>query len=196
MVSGCRSEEPIGPDVVARIGGAEVRYGEFERSVARTVGDDEGVLASDVLSRLFDQFVDEELLARLAAERGLQAASRRGAADALLREALARPVGEHEVGRYYAAHRGEFSRPERVRLRQILVEDRAAAERARAEVVGGADFAAVARRVSRDPSAPRGGLQGELSRRDLPASFAAAIFGLAEGEVSAIVPADYGFHLF
>ncbi|HEX9671663.1 MAG TPA: hypothetical protein VGC93_19495, partial [Thermoanaerobaculia bacterium] len=73
LAAACGREEPIGPDVVARIGGAEVRYAEFEQAVARTVGDDEGVLGSDVLSRLFDQFLDEELLARLAAERGLPA---------------------------------------------------------------------------------------------------------------------------
>jgi parvulin-like peptidyl-prolyl isomerase len=83
-----------------------------------------------------------------------------------------------------------------VLLRQILVEARETAERVRAEIAAGEDFAAVARRVSRDPSAERGGLQGELSRQDLPSSFAEEIFGLEEGEVSAVVPADYGYHLF
>ncbi len=193
----CRREEPVAPDVVARVGGEEVRYAEFERAVARTVGDDEAVLARDVLSRLFDQFLDEELLAKVAEERGIPVgANRRRAVDALLREGVEETPSEDEVQRYYEAHREEFSRPERVLLRQILVEDRQTAERVRAEIAAGEDFAAVARRVSRDPSAERGGLQGELSREELPASFAEEIFELAEGEVSAVVPADYGHHLF
>jgi peptidyl-prolyl cis-trans isomerase C len=83
-----------------------------------------------------------------------------------------------------------------VRLRQILVEDRAAAERAWREIAAGADFAQVARRDSKEPRAAFGGDQGELSRADLPPAFAETIFALAPGEVSEIVAADYGFHLF
>ncbi len=197
LMMGCRREEALAPDVVARIGEEEVRYAAFEQAVARTVGDDEAVLAGDVLSRLFDQFLDEELLARVAGERGIPVtANRRRAVDALLRQGVGEGPAEGAVRAYYDAHLEEFSRPERVLLRQILVEEREAAERARAEVLGGEDFAAVARRVSRDPSAERGGLQGELARRDLPAALAAEIFALEEGEVSGVVPAEYGFHLF
>ncbi|HSS75863.1 MAG TPA: peptidylprolyl isomerase, partial [Thermoanaerobaculia bacterium] len=98
--------------------------------------------------------------------------------------------------RYYAAHRQDFTRPERVRLRQILTQDRATAERALKEIGGGADFAEVSRRLSRDPGAAAGGYQGELSREDLPPSFAEVIFSLKAGEVSRLVPADYGFHIF
>lgn len=196
-VAACRREAPLAPDVVARMGEEEVRYAQFESWVARAVGDDEGVLGADVLSRLFDQFLDEELLARVAAERGIPVtANRRRAVDALLRQGAAESPTEAQVREHYEAHREEFSRPERVLLRQILVIDREAAERARAEIVSGGDFAAVARRVSRDPSAERGGLQGELARRDLPAALVEVVFALDEGEVSAVVPAEYGFHLF
>ena len=41
-----------------------------------------------------------------------------------------------------------------------------------------------------------GGIQGELSREDLPPAFAQVIFALDAGGVSEIVPADYGFHVF
>jgi hypothetical protein len=197
LVAACRREEPVAPDVVARVGEEEVRYAAFERALERTVGDDEAVLSGDVLSRLFDQFLDEELLAKVAEERGIAVgANRRRAVDALLRDGVEEAPSEAEVRRFYDEHRAEFSRPERVLLRQILVEGEETAERARAQIVAGEDFAAVARRVSRDPSAERGGLQGELSREQLPASFAEEIFALGEGEVSAVVPADYGYHLF
>jgi peptidyl-prolyl cis-trans isomerase C len=83
-----------------------------------------------------------------------------------------------------------------VRLRQILTEDRATAERALKEIAAGADFQEVARRLSRDPAATAGGYQGELTREDLPPSFAEVIFGLKPGEVSRLVPAEYGFHIF
>jgi parvulin-like peptidyl-prolyl isomerase len=54
----------------------------------------------------------------------------------------------------------------------------------------------VARRLSRDPSARRGGFQGELGREDLPPAFAEALFALAPGELSGVLEAAYGFHVF
>ncbi|HSK78110.1 MAG TPA: peptidylprolyl isomerase [Thermoanaerobaculia bacterium] len=198
----CQRSVPPAPDVVARIGDAEeVRYAEFETYLERTLGDPESVLASDVLSQIFDQFLDEKILIHLAADRGLVAAGdgtkrERRAIDALLREGLEEAPSPQEIARYYQEHRQEFARPERVRLRQILTEDRAAAERALEQVTAGTDFAEVARKLSRDPSASSGGYQGELSREDLPPAFADVIFGLKPGEVSRIVQADYGFHLF
>lgn len=54
----------------------------------------------------------------------------------------------------------------------------------------------MARRLSRDPSAATGGYQGELSRDNLPPAFADVIFSLQPGEVSKVVAADYGFHVF
>jgi parvulin-like peptidyl-prolyl isomerase len=200
VVAACQRATPPAPDAVARIGDAEVRYSEFESYLARTVGDS-GVLGSDVLSELFDQFLEERLLARLAVDRKLVrettgAARPRRAIDALLRQDLGREPGAAEVAGYYQAHRAEFSRPERARVRQILTEDRATAESALREIEAGSAFEEVAKRLSRDPSAASGGDQGELSRGDLPAVFADVIFSLQPGEVSRLVPAEYGFHIF
>jgi parvulin-like peptidyl-prolyl isomerase len=81
-------------------------------------------------------------------------------------------------------------------LQQILTVDRESAQRALAAVTAGEAFADVARRWSRDPSASRGGDQGELSRDDLPPALADVIFRLDPGQLSPIVPAEYGFHIF
>jgi hypothetical protein len=204
LAAACHRPAPPPPDAVASLGDDEVRYAEFERYVARSVGGGSGEgagsgLGSDVLSELFDQFLDERLLARLAADRGLvtaPAVDPRRAVDALLADGLRRPPGDAEVALYYRQNPAEFARPERVRLRQILAGDRPTAERARREIVGGTPFEEVARRLAGGPRADSGGYQGELARGDLPPSFADLIFALRPGEVSPIVPAEYGFHLF
>lgn len=194
----CRRAEPLAPDVAAQIGEQAVRYSEFEEYMKRTADDSDGVLGSDVLSQLFDQFLDEKVLVRMAADRKLLpgGGGPREAIDALLRGVETGEPADGEVSAWYEAHRQEFVRPERVRLRQILTEDRASAERALQEISAGGDFAEVARRISRDPSAATGGYQGELSRENLPPAFADVIFSLQPGEVSKVVPADYGFHVF
>jgi parvulin-like peptidyl-prolyl isomerase len=106
------------------------------------------------------------------------------------------PPTHAELAAYYQRRRAELTRPERVHLRQILVESRSEALAALAEIRAGADFGEVAKRRSTEPAAALGGEQGVLARTDLPASFAASIFVLGSGEVSDIVPADYGFHIF
>ncbi|HEV8581268.1 MAG TPA: peptidylprolyl isomerase [Thermoanaerobaculia bacterium] len=201
LLAACQRSTPPPADAVARIGDSQVRYSEFQRYLARSVGDSGAVLGSDVLSELFDQFLDERLLAHLAVDRKLVregggSAGQRRAIDALLQAGLRREPDPAAVAGYYQAHQAEFSRPERVRVRQILTEDRGTAEKALREIEAGAAFEEVARRLSRDPSAAAGGDQGELSRSDLPPAFAEVIFNLQEGEVSRLVPAEYGFHIF
>jgi parvulin-like peptidyl-prolyl isomerase len=212
LLAGCRVAEPPAPDVAAQIEGEAVRYARFESYLQQAVGDPDAVLASDVLTALFDQFLDEELLVRLAREQGFapqepkpseprpagRPANRsmaRPAIEALLAERAPAPT-EAEIAAWYNAHRDELRRPERVLLRQILVEDRRTAEEALRELSAGAEFQQVADRLSRTVGGGVGGLQGELAREDLPPDFADIIFSLREGELSRLVPANYGFHIF
>lgn len=197
VLSACGAAGPS-PDAVAVVGGAEVTYAELAAYVEAETDSPAATLESPVLSRLLDQHLTERLLVRVARERGLVAphAGTREALSALLESAPAdQPVRSEALARY-RDRKGELTLPERVRLRQILTETREEAEAARAELAAGADFADVARRFSEDPSAPYGGVQGELAREDLPEEFADVIFGLEPGEVSEVLEADYGFHIF
>lgn len=197
-VTSCSGGREATEDAVAFIGGDPIAYVQFEEYVREVTGDEGADLETEVLSALFDDFLLEEQLRRLALARGLvnESASRREALAALLGSDAEPVVDDESVKAYYTAHREEFELPERVRLRQILVDDRAAAERAVAELDGGADFGDVASRLSMDPSAPFGGDQGELSRDELPEAFSEMIFGLEPGKRSPVVEAAYGFHIF
>ncbi len=200
LLPACR-ERRTSADAVARVGEGEVRYPQFEEYVKTSVGEIGPSLGSDVLSGLFDQYLDERLLLALARERGLgspgsEGEGARAAIDALLAAESPAPPGEAEVAAYYEEHRDEFVRPERVRLRQILVEERATAEQARAELLAGAGFAEIAARYSRDGGAVAGLAGSELGREDLPAAMAEAVFPLRAGETSPVLQADYGYHVF
>lgn len=196
---GCSSQPPLpGPDVVARLAGDEVRYVDFEAFLRANVGEAGGALASEALSNLFDRFLTEAALTRLAVDRGAvpAATEAREAIEALLAAEPAGAPAEAEVAAWYAAHAAEFRRPERVELRQILTEERLLAERARRELKVGQPFADVLARLGDGAVAPASGDQGVLARDELPAAFAGIVFKLRDGEVSDVVPAEYGFHVF
>ena len=197
LASGCGGREPTVPDMAARIGDLALGYEQFEAYLEENSVDPDFGWGSDVLSALLDQFLDEELLRRLAVDRGLveEEAGRRPAVERLL-EGAGDGVGEPEIAAYYRRHRSRFERPERARVRQILLPDRAAVDTAQAELAGGAEFGELAERLSQVPLGAIGDGDAALARDDLPPAFADAIFALDPGEVSPPVATDYGFHLF
>lgn len=193
----CRAPAPESADVAARVDGREVPYARFEEYLRAQVGDSAGGLDSQVLSGLFDQFLREELLTRLAIDDGRvpPTARRRQAIAALLADAEA-DHSEAAIRAWYDRHRSELVLPERLRLRHILVLTRAEAEAAHRRILAGESFADIAREVSADPSASVGGDQGELALEDLPAAFAPHVAALAVGAVGEPVQAADGWHLF
>jgi peptidyl-prolyl cis-trans isomerase C len=193
----CQREVPVSADVAARIGGRPVPYARFEEFLRRQVGEGAGSLDSRVLSRLLDQFLEAELLMRLAVDEKKLAApgSQRQALDSLLADADA-PVVPAEVEQYYRLHQSEFALPERVRLHHLLVGSAAEARRIEKRLQAGEDFPDLARELSLDPSAPTGGDQGEIGLDDLPAPFAQQLAQLSPGGVGEPIQASDGWHVF
>ena len=197
LVVACHREAPISADVAARIAGQPVPYARFEEFLRKQVGEGAGALDSRVLSRLLDQFLDAELLTRLAVDekRLAPAGGQRQALDSLVAEADV-PVEPVEAEQYFRTHEAEFELPERLRLHHILVSSGAEAHRIEERLASGEDFLALARELSLDPSAPAGGDQGEIAVEDLPPAFALQVERLSPGEVGEPIQASDGWHLF
>ncbi len=197
LLAACRDELPA-PDIVARVAGEEIELTAFEAYLQESSIDLDAGLDDRVLSQLFDQFLDETLVLRVAIDEGIVTAgsSRRDALEMLVRLRIADELDDERVRQYHEENADSFDRPERVRLSQILVEDRASADRALEDLKSGVPFEDVARRLSTEPAAALGGDQGFLAREDLPPAFVETIFDLETGEFSDVVAADYGFHIF
>ncbi len=114
-------------------------------------------------------------------------------------------VSPREVRAAYEAGRDRYQRPERVKLRAILVRggtngtDRAARETLAKSVAGklqaGEDFGDCARRFSEDPSAAKGGDWGWVAVPDLRPELARAIAALGPGQSGGVVEMDGDFYL-
>jgi parvulin-like peptidyl-prolyl isomerase len=81
-------------------------------------------------------------------------------------------------------------------VREELERRRARAEELRRKASGGADFAALARENSEDPSSrEQGGDLGSFTRDSHPRAFDDAAFALKPGSVSSVVQTDFGYHV-
>jgi len=191
--------------------------------VVATVGDDEVTLA-DVLAvkaqlpqqyremplemvypQLLDQVVERRIVARAAAAAGLeddvevQAKLQHAREGVLLEAYITREVAPHltvenlqkRYEQQYVAAGGE----EEIHARHILVAEQSDAETIRDQIAAGADFAEMAKKHSTGPSGPKGGDLGFFRRQDMVPEFSEAAFALADGEVSAPVKTQFGWHL-
>lgn len=165
------------------------------------------------LEAIRKQFPSEEALREaMARERLTEATLRERIAERLtfvgLQETLGGSASDAEVKAHYRRNRAQF---EEVRARHILFRpesataDAAALAEARAalrEIRSGADFAAVARRLSDDTSTKdKGGDLGYQPRvrsdgqPSYVPEFERVAFGAAIGAVSEPVRSQYGYHL-
>ncbi len=104
-------------------------------------------------------------------------------------------VSDEEIKAYYDTHEIEFTRPEAVRVRQIVTDSREKAENILKRVQEWENFAKLARDLSIAPDRRQGGDLGYISRGSFPKEFDIC-FDLKEGETSPIVQSSYGFHIF
>lgn len=121
-------------------------------------------------------------------------------------------VTPQELQSYYSQHRDQFSVPDEVKVRHILIqtpepvngkvdEKAVAAAQAKAESVlkqvqAGGNFADLAKKYSDDPgSKDKGGELGWLQHGQTVPEFDHAAFSLKPGQTSDLVRSTFGFHI-
>jgi peptidyl-prolyl cis-trans isomerase D len=113
-------------------------------------------------------------------------------------------VSAQDVQRYYEDNQQQYSTPEQVRASHILLKtegkDDAAvkkqAEDVLAKVKGGADFAALATKLSEDESsAVKGGDLDFFGKGTMVKEFDDVAFSLRPGETSGLVKSQFGYHI-
>lgn len=85
---------------------------------------------------------------------------------------------------------------EQVRVAHILLNTREDADKALAQLKGGADFAAVAKQLSQDEATKdNGGELGWIPHDVMAPEFDQAAFALQPGQISGVVQSQLGFHI-
>jgi peptidyl-prolyl cis-trans isomerase C len=155
---------------------------------------------------LLDRMIDHEALVMMAERQGLdqkkkvqheiQAATDQILEGAYLGEVAAPQVTEQAIRARYNQEFANRPATEEVRARHILVTTEAEARKVLEDLKKGADFATVARLVSKDPDAVKGGDLGFFRREQVWPAFADVAFSLQPGQVAPNpIKNEFGWHV-
>lgn len=154
--------------------------------------------------QLLDSLVTQEVLFQESQRAGIEKdaavqsrlaeAKRQILVDAFMQKLVAEDVSDAKVKEYYTAHKADFRQ---VKASHILVETEDQAKDVKKRVTKkGADFAAVAKEVSTDPSAKEnGGDLGFFTKDQMVKPFADKAFAMKVKEISDPVKSEFGYHI-
>ncbi|MBP7003107.1 peptidylprolyl isomerase [Amaricoccus sp.] len=192
--------------VLATVNGRNITLGNVIAALSSLPQQYQGLPDEALMTGLLDQLIDQTLLAdtvstdpaedplsvRLAVEN-----ERRGSLASLaVQERIGKPVDEAAVKAAYDARVAEFQPAKEWSAAHILVATEDEAKAIKAELDGGADFAAIAKEKSTDPgSGPNGGSLGWFGAGQMVPEFEAAVAALQPGQTSDPVQSQFGWHI-
>jgi foldase protein PrsA len=106
-------------------------------------------------------------------------------------------VSEAQITKYYNENKSRYGTPEKRSVRIILTKTEAQAASAKKQVEAGKDFAAVAKKVSIDPtSKAKGGLLTEVVKGEEEKALDTAIFSASKGVLGGPIKTPFGYYVY
>ncbi len=105
-------------------------------------------------------------------------------------------ASEDEKRFFYKNNIKKYTTSRRLKVRQIVVEDKQLALEIHSQLLKGSVFSALAKEKSIGPNSFLGGVLGYLELKDLPSSLRKALENLKVGEISKVISSPSGFHVF
>jgi foldase protein PrsA len=100
-----------------------------------------------------------------------------------------------QVTTYYNAHKSSYTQAASRDVRHILVNSKSLADQLETQIKGGGDFAALAKKYSKDPSSAKVGGKLTITKGETVPQFDKVAFALKTGSVSPPVHTQYGWHI-
>jgi len=198
--------------VLAKVADREIREKDVDQFI-RMMGPQGAMMYDNPQGRraVLDWLVSIHLFALRGAEEKLdQTPEFKAAVETFRNESLARAAidaslkdvtaSDEDARKFYDEHPDQFTQPERVHVRHILISDDVtsadAIAKIQADLRAGASFDEVAKNHSLCLSAPQGGDLGEVSKGQMVPEFEAAAFALKNpGDLSEPIKTQFGWHI-
>ena len=104
-------------------------------------------------------------------------------------------VTDADIKAYYNSHKTQYGQPESRDVRHILVPSKSLADSLYAQLKGGANFAKLAKRYSKDPGSASNGGKLTVSKGQTVPQFDKVAFSLKKGQLSPPIKTQYGYHI-
>src|SRR6516164_4762494 len=205
---GALAATAIPPDnpVVARVDGTELRLSDVEAAQKSLPPQAQKLPLEQIYPMLLDRLVDGMLITKAGRKEHLDRDPEvqdrlKHYEDRLIQEAYinraVKPAEMEDTLRTrYQSFLKEKPAHEEVHASHILLATEAEAKSVIAELDKGADFAALAKKYSKDPGAESGGDLGYFGHDDMVKEFADAAFALPKGQYSKTpVKTEFGWHV-
>ncbi len=187
--------------VVATVNGSEITLGQLIMLRSQLPPQYQQLPDDVVFNGLVEQLVQQQLLAdtleeepaRLGIALAIEARSLR--AGEVVNTINQNAVTEEALQAAYDARFADAQPEKEYNASHILVETEEDAAEVRGLIEAGADFADTAREKSTGPSGPSGGELGWFGAGMMVAPFEAAVMEMEDGEVSAPVQTQFGWHI-
>ena len=199
--------QPPGDPVVAKVDGQPIHLSDVQDAAQSLPENMRGMPPQTLYPMLLNQLIDGRALVTEARKSGLDkeatvqrqmvAAEDRALQTAVLNKEIAPAVTDEAVHARYEQEIAGKPGEEEVHAKHILVDSEAEAKKIISQLKAGADFAALAKQYSKDPSAAQqGGDLGFFRKDEMVPEFADAAFALQPGQISE-QPAhsQFGWHV-
>ena len=188
--------------VVATVNGTNITLGQMI-AMKESLPPEYQSLPDEVLFKgIYDQLIQQEVLAQSVTDLGPRAVAtldndKRGYISGLAIEGIVKEAVTDEALQKAYDDRFKDAKPQtEYNAAHILVATQEEADALKAELVGGADFAELAKTKSTDTgSGANGGDLGWFGLGMMVKPFEEAVVGAKVGEVTGPVQTDFGFHL-
>ena len=104
-------------------------------------------------------------------------------------------VTNAEIREYYATHKTQYVQPESRDVRHILVPKKDLADSLYQQLKGGANFAQLAKRYSKDPGSASNGGKLTVTKGQTVPEFDKTAFSLKKNQLSQPIKTQYGYHI-
>jgi peptidyl-prolyl cis-trans isomerase C len=198
---------PAGTDpVIGSVDGKLIYLTVLARAAATLPEQVRNLPFQAIMPAVLDRLIDHAALVMTARRSGLdkqpdvqremQAAADQVLEGAFLGKIIPDKVTEAAIQARFNQQYANRPATDEVRARHILVGSEAEAKSVLAELQGGADFATVARVVSKDPDGKRGGELGFFRRDQVWPGFADLAFSLQPGQIGPVpIHNEFGWHI-
>ena len=205
---GAPAAQALPPDdtVVARVDGTELRLSDVEAAQKNLPPQAQKLPLEQIYPMLLDRLVDGMLITEAGRKEHLDRDPEvqdrlkhyedRLVQEAYINRAIKAAETEDALKARYQSFVKEKPGREEVHARHILVATEAEAKSVIGELDKGADFAALAKKYSKDPGAESGGDLGYFGHDDMVKEFADAAFALSPGQYTKTpVKTEFGWHV-